>query len=86
MREIRTPEPLLTVTRFPGVPLQPLEHHSNCVWVECTKRGVHSPVSGAKIAKLLTLCNFMGYFLFFCEPNEGLHYASHGEVGDECQP
>ena len=25
---IRTPEPLLTVTRFPGVPLQPLEHLS----------------------------------------------------------
>ena len=32
VREIRTPEPLLTVTRFPGVPLQPLEHLSllNC--------------------------------------------------------
>ena len=28
VREIRTPEPLLPVTRFPGVPLQPLEHHS----------------------------------------------------------
>ena len=27
-RGIRTPEPLLTVTRFPGVPLQPLEHLS----------------------------------------------------------
>ena len=26
--EIRTREPLVTVTRFPGVPLQPLEHHS----------------------------------------------------------
>ena len=26
--EIRTREPLLTVTRFPGVPLQPLEHLS----------------------------------------------------------
>ncbi len=25
---IRTREPLLTVTRFPGVPLQPLEHLS----------------------------------------------------------
>ena len=25
---IRTPEPLWTVTRFPGVPLQPLEHLS----------------------------------------------------------
>ena len=25
---IRTYEPLLTVTRFPGVPLQPLEHLS----------------------------------------------------------
>ena len=27
-RGIRTPEPLWTVTRFPGVPLQPLEHLS----------------------------------------------------------
>ena len=26
--EIRTRESLLTITRFPGVPLQPLEHHS----------------------------------------------------------
>ena len=26
--EIRTREALLTLTRFPGVPLQPLEHHS----------------------------------------------------------
>ena len=30
VREIRTPESLLTITRFPGVPLQPLEHHSIC--------------------------------------------------------
>ena len=28
VRGIRTPETLLTFTRFPGVPLQPLEHHS----------------------------------------------------------
>ncbi len=27
-RGIRTPEPVLPVTRFPGVPLQPLEHLS----------------------------------------------------------
>ena len=27
-RGIRTPDTLLTYTRFPGVPLQPLEHHS----------------------------------------------------------
>ncbi len=27
-RGIRTPEPLLATTRFPGVPLQPLEHRS----------------------------------------------------------
>ena len=27
-RGIRTPETLLTFTRFPGVPLQPLEHLS----------------------------------------------------------
>lgn len=29
--EIRTREPLLATTRFPGVPLQPLEHHSMCL-------------------------------------------------------
>ena len=27
---IRTREPVLPVTRFPGVPLQPLEHLSSC--------------------------------------------------------
>ena len=27
-RGIRTPDTLLAYTRFPGVPLQPLEHHS----------------------------------------------------------
>ncbi len=32
--EIRTREPLVTVTRFPGVPLQPLEHHSN-IFAKC---------------------------------------------------
>ena len=31
VRGIRTPDTLLTYTRFPGVPLQPLEHHSLCV-------------------------------------------------------
>ena len=28
--EIRTRDTLLAYTRFPGVPLQPLEHHSKC--------------------------------------------------------
>ena len=28
VRGIRTPDTLLAYTRFPGVPLQPLEHHS----------------------------------------------------------
>ncbi len=28
VRGIRTPDTLLGYTRFPGVPLQPLEHHS----------------------------------------------------------
>ena len=28
MSEIRTRDTLLAYTRFPGVPLQPLEHHS----------------------------------------------------------
>ena len=30
-RGIRTPDTLLTYTRFPGVPLQPLEHLSFCL-------------------------------------------------------
>ena len=33
--EIRTREPLVTVTRFPGVPLQPLEHHSVLLFLRC---------------------------------------------------
>ncbi len=32
VRGIRTPEPVLPITRFPGVPLQPLEHHSKEVF------------------------------------------------------
>ena len=34
--EIRTRDTLLTYTRFPGVPLQPLEHHS----IRCAKVGI----------------------------------------------
>ena len=32
--EIRTRDTLLTYTRFPGVPLQPLEHHSSLLRVQ----------------------------------------------------
>ena len=38
-RGIRTPETLLTFTRFPGVPLQPLEHLSLAVYSFWTLRG-----------------------------------------------
>ena len=35
VRGIRTPDTLLAYTRFPGVPLQPLEHHSLSWFCEC---------------------------------------------------
>ena len=38
VRGIRTPEPLLTTTRFPGVPLQPLEHHSFSRYKKASRR------------------------------------------------
>ena len=38
VRGIRTPEPLLTTTRFPGVPLQPLEHHSFIRYKKASRR------------------------------------------------
>ena len=46
-RGIRTPETLLTFTRFPGVPLQPLEHLSNL-----TQGNYSFPI--AKITDLVT--------------------------------
>ena len=37
---IRTPDTLLTYTRFPGVPLQPLEHLSKTsFWDACWENG-----------------------------------------------
>ena len=40
VRGIRTPDTLLAYTRFPGVPLQPLEHHSKCTsFVTCECKG-----------------------------------------------
>ena len=38
VRGIRTPEPLLATTRFPGVPLQPLEHHSFIRYKKASRR------------------------------------------------
>ena len=39
VREIRTPGTLLAHTRFPGVPLQPLEHHSNFYVLSLFRKG-----------------------------------------------
>ena len=36
--EIRTRDTLLTYTRFPGVPLQPLEHHSFIRYKKASRR------------------------------------------------
>ena len=55
---IRTPDTLLTYTRFPGVPLQPLEHLSKVlatrsfVWKPARKKETDSyftPISFAKV-------------------------------------
>ena len=51
--EIRTRDTLLAYTRFPGVPLQPLEHHSFGFWLW----GCYFFISFAKV----------GYFFDFCE-------------------
>ena len=58
--EIRTRDTLLTYTRFPGVPLQPLEHHSirqmrgkgNTFW-----------------RNIANIPSFFGVFSYFC-PHE----------------
>ena len=63
---IRTPEPLWTVTRFPGVPLQPLEHLSK-MW---TNTGFFSPMFHKTVCKLrkkseLTTLSCTKIFIFF---------------------
>ena len=40
-RGIRTPDTLLAYTRFPGVPLQPLEHHSKVVLSNMAAKIMH---------------------------------------------
>ena len=50
VRGIRTPDTLLAYTRFPGVPLQPLEHHS--------KVDIAVSVSSAPESEI---CCFNGY-------------------------
>ena len=54
-RGIRTPEPLLTVTRFPGVPLQPLEHLSLAVVFA---------LAAAKLRLIFDSTSFYGGFLW----------------------
>ena len=56
VRGIRTPDTLLGYTRFPGVPLQPLEHHSMVV-LRCKIT--------YKIGVLQVLCVNFHIFIFF---------------------
>ena len=65
--EIRTREPLLATTRFPGVPLQPLEHHSYLCFTRLSTQDVNAGFKKiafhtAKLMLLfrmaITLCNF----------------------------
>ena len=61
--EIRTREPVVPVTRFPGVPLQPLEHRSNVWWFDVVVLGL------MRFAAHLR-CKGTVFFLFlrvFCE-------------------
>ena len=63
---IRTPETLLEFTRFPGVPLQPLEHLSIAVGNECLR----SPRMGIFSNRLQNYCFFTTYAricAFFCK-------------------
>ena len=55
---IRTPDTLLTYTRFPGVPLQPLEHLSKAIALQCLTpkparteetESYFTPISSAKV-------------------------------------
>ena len=55
---IRTPDTLLTYTRFPGVPLQPLEHLSKAIALQCLApklarteetESYFTPISSAKV-------------------------------------
>ncbi len=55
---IRTLEALLTLTRFPGGPLQPLEHLS--VWLDCKQ--------GKRTTLFLSL-RVQKYYLFLNLPN-----------------
>ena len=67
---IRTPETLLEFTRFPGVPLQPLEHLSLVVSqliCACSIGTTHK--DGAKLQKKIDTTiiwsHFFCFFLFF---------------------
>ncbi len=51
--EIRTREPLLTVTRFPGVPLQPLEHHSR--YLQSKERDCFYGCKGMQLIRIVQI-------------------------------
>ncbi|MDE6010024.1 MAG: hypothetical protein K2F87_01060, partial [Muribaculaceae bacterium] len=69
--EIRTRDTLLAYTRFPGVPLQPLEHHSIMLMLAdqggifvCRSEGFCFP--DAKLVIFAELSrDFGGFLLFF---------------------
>ena len=64
-RGIRTPEPVLPVTRFPGVPLQPLEHLSIFRRTLLNRRNMLlQQFRSAKL--LLFLRNTITFIVFLC--------------------
>ena len=88
---IRTPETLLKFTRFPGVPLKPLEHLS-------LAHMRFKSNSATKLLQIIELCKFFcNYFLFchilciifayikkklyLCAPNKTYFYVYHRHRG-----
>lgn len=73
VREIRTPDALSAHTRFPGVPLQPLEHlslicqsvirspYSYVFRVYLLSRGAYYPFTSANLKNFGDLAHIRGY-------------------------
>ena len=70
-RGIRTPEPVSPVTRFPGVPLQPLEHLSNSI----------SKNSDAKVCFFSRIKKILPAFFVILSPNHHFYHGYNGPCG-----
>ena len=71
-RGIRTPEPVLPVTRFPGVPLQPLEHLSLILWVAKVDIFLQTTACLSLFFTSLTQIVIRFRVGFVCRPADGL--------------